>query len=180
MSTRGPLRDRLDRFLMESRATVEGLDESELAVFVDFLRSAPRRVVFGLGRSGDMLRAFADGLVTSSHETRVLFTPGVGRIRETDILLLASATASSSTLGALAEEGRGRGGRVALITANALSPLARSAAARLTLPPLLSQTAEPGGEGAALASMQLRFDHALLFVLDAIAHEMGARYDDHG
>ena len=165
-------RERADRFLLELRAVLEGVDEGEYARLESALAQAPRLSVFGVGRSGEILRAFAAALGQIGRSVQVVLSPGCTALGPEDRLLLATASGGGRTLLAVAEEALIRGARVHAITANPISPIARLAETRLTLPPLSLATE---GQSPPMGPLHLRFDQALLAVLDALALDLETR-----
>ena len=161
---------RIDRFLMELRASLQGVNIEDYEAFRRALEEARRVAVFGIGRCGEILRTFASGLTRSGRRVDVMFTPSAQSLDDQDLLLLASTSGKHAALAALAEEAGREGVSLAVITATALSPLSRLANVRIVLPPLLLEGEVSPAE--MLRPLGLRFEQALLLVLDALALDL--------
>ncbi len=161
---------RIDRFLMELRASLQGVNVEDYEAFRSALEQARRITVFGIGRCGEILRTFASGLTRSGRRVDVMFTPSSGKLSDQDLLLLASTAGKHPALAALAEEAGREGVPLGVITATALSPLSRLADVRIVLPPLLLEGEVSPEE--MLRPLGLRFEQALLLVLDALALDL--------
>ncbi len=170
MESSSEFHGRIDRFLMELRASLQGVDADDYAAFRGALERARRIAVFGIGRCGEILRTFASGLSRQGRRVDVMFTPSAGKLGDEDLLVLASTSGKHAALAAVAEEAGREGVPLGVITATALSPLSRLADVRIVLPPLLLE-----GEASAeemLRPLGLRFEQALLLVLDALALDL--------
>ena len=131
----------------------------------------PRIFLAGLGRSGAVIRAFASRLAKAGHQPHVVFDSSTPALAADDFLLIASGSGSTRTMVTVLDEAQQRECKVAVITANVLSPLARAADLRIVLPPMLPP--ESLSEDALIEPLQTLFEHSLF--LGAGCRGPGAR-----
>ena len=139
--------------------------------FEKTLLAARRVFVTGLGRTGLMARGFAMRLM---HLGRRVYHVGdviTPAIRRGDLLVICSRTGRSPVLLYYVRIARAAGARVALVTADRASPVAKASDAVLVIPSE-SREAKPArrgrksaGGGPPLGSL---FEQALLVVLDEV------------
>ena len=137
---------------------------AEVAAFEKTLLGARRVFVIGLGRTGLMARGFAMRLM---HLGRRVYHVGdviTPAIRRGDLLVICSRTGRSPVLLHYVGIARKSGARVAVVTGERASPVARRADVILHLP---SETPRPSKKGRAgeppLGSI---FEQALMLVFD--------------
>jgi len=136
----------------------------EVSDFEKLLLSARRIFVTGLGRTGLMARGFAMRLMHLGrrvYHVGDVITPG---IRRGDVLVICSRTGRSPVLLYYIAIARRAGARVAVVTGERKSPVARKANAVLHLP------TEGGAKKARHADLPLGslFEQALLLALDHV------------
>ena len=164
------MKKQFERFLLELRVVSDGLDEVDLRGLIDCLATAPRIFVSGMGRSGYVMRAFATRLAQVGLAAHVVLEAGAPEFRDRDVLLVGSGSGATETVLAVVEGAKKKGAVVALVSANALSPMGRLADHRLLIPPMLPE-AMPASEEV-LTPMQTTFEQALWLLLDAVAVEL--------
>jgi 6-phospho-3-hexuloisomerase len=136
----------------------------EVSDFEKLLLSARRIFVTGLGRTGLMARGFAMRLMHLGrrvYHVGDVITPG---IRRGDVLVICSRTGRSPVLLYYIAMAKKAGARVAVVTGERKSPVARKANAVLHLP------TEGGTKKARHADLPLGslFEQALLLALDHV------------
>jgi 6-phospho-3-hexuloisomerase len=139
--------------------------------------SGARVYVAGAGRSGLVSAAFAMRLVHLGFVTHAVgeaTAPGVGR---GDLLIMASGSGRTRTAIAQADAAKARGARVAAVTGDRTSPLARKAdlvvqipcppyAKRKERPRSLAESTQPGGT---------LFEQSLLLFFDGLVLDLARR-----
>jgi 6-phospho-3-hexuloisomerase len=154
----------------------------DVEAFERLLLSSRRIFVTGLGRTGLMARGFAMRLMHLGrrvYHVGDVITPG---IRRGDLLVICSRTGRSRVLLYYIDIARKAGARVAVVTGERTSPVARRADAVLHLP---TEGAAPARgkrarrDGQPLGSL---FEQALLLVLDQVVvrlmRSLGLSEDD--
>ncbi len=124
----------LRQVLAEAEGALVRADTDSAAGFIEELLKADGIYVAGAGRSGLAVESFAMRLMHLGMITHVAgdaTTPGIG---PGDLLVACSGSGRKRTVLVLAETARENGARVAAVTAEAGSPLARMADSVLLLP----------------------------------------------
>lgn len=158
-------RQGLEIILCEIGQALAGVRNDEVEDLVHALLSAERIIVSGAGRMGLLARGFAMRLGQIGPRAWDLgdsSTPGIG---PGDLLLLTSGSGETRTIGALAELGRARGARLAVVTARPASTLGRLADVVVTLP---GQAKNDAQGSASIQPMTTRNEQCLLLLLDAV------------
>jgi len=141
----------------------------EVLAFEKTLLGARRVFVTGLGRTGLMARGFAMRLM---HLGRRVYHVGdviTPAIRRGDLLVICSRTGRSPVLLYYVRIAREAGARVALVTADRASPVAKRSDAVLVIPSEAKTTGRASGRRGALAApLGSLFEQALLVVLDEV------------
>jgi 6-phospho-3-hexuloisomerase len=125
---------RLETILGEVAGTLEGVDPSQARDLVRAVLKAKRIYVAGVGRSGLVSACFAMRLVhlgLVAHVVGEVTAPGLGR---GDLLVISSGSGRTRTVLAQARAARTRGARVAVVTADARSLVARVADVLVVVP----------------------------------------------
>ncbi len=113
---------------------VGAISAAEFRILTEAIASARRIVVYGCGREGLMMRAFAMRLYHLGCDVHVqgdMSCPPIGR---GDLFLVASGPGKLSTVTALIGQARGASAQVACITAEPRGPDAVAADIRLVIP----------------------------------------------
>ncbi len=110
------------------------ISEAEFQDFINVIKAAPRIYVFGYGRSGLMVKAFAMRLVHLRRKVFVIgetVTPG---LRKNDVLLAVSGSGETTQVVETAKTAKKLGGKVVVVTANPDSQLAKVADTLVIIP----------------------------------------------
>lgn len=118
----------------EIAATLAGVDTQELAKLASLVEGADRIFVSGAGRSGLVLRMAAMRLMHLGLTVHVAGDTTTPAIAVGDLLLVASGSGTTSGIVKSAETASGVGARIAAITTNPDSPLAKLADAVVVVP----------------------------------------------
>lgn len=173
MSETPTTKEIIERFLLDLRVVAEEIDHEALEALVRDMGQAPRLFVAGVGRSGAVMRAFATRLVQLGRTVHVVGDAAAPAVAGDDLVVIGSGSGATRTMIAVAEEARRRDATVSVITANALSPLGRTADLRIVIPPHMPVSAIPGEP--LLEPMQTVFEQALLLTLDALSLALDAQ-----
>ena len=128
-----------------------------------------RIFVYGAGRSGLMLRAFAMRLAQMGRSVYVVGETTTPAIGAGDLLVLASASGTTHSACYYAETAQKAGAEWFVLTATADSPLTEMRPADVLLP--AGSRDRPGGSAQIMGSL---FEQALLIFLDAVVQRIPA------
>jgi 6-phospho-3-hexuloisomerase len=121
------VQDLVTQSLQELGLALESVDERTIAAMLRALRGAKRIFTAGKGRSGLQMQAFAMRLMHLGLQTFFVddvTTPG---IRKGDLLLIGSGSGHTPSLVGYTQKAKSLGAKVALITADQTSPIAKQA-----------------------------------------------------
>ncbi len=113
------------RILDEIRKIAEKVAREEFDRFIDLLIRSPRIYVVGAGRSGLVVKAFAMRLVHLKKKVFVIGETITPAMRKGDTLLAVSGSGSTSLVVDVARTAKKVGGKIAGITTNKASELAK-------------------------------------------------------
>ncbi|WP_424991494.1 6-phospho-3-hexuloisomerase [Paenarthrobacter nitroguajacolicus] len=149
----------------EITATTTGIDPQELATLVAYVGSAERIFVAGAGRSGLVLRMAAMRLMHLGLAVHVAGETTTPAIASGDLLLVASGSGTTSGIVKDAETAAGVGARIAAVTTNPSSPLAKLAHVVVMVP--AAQKTDHGSTVTRQYSGSL-FEQALFLATEAV------------
>ncbi len=109
----------------EIRAAVEEVREADLDALVEAIASAGKTFVYGAGRSGFMMQAFAMRLGHLGLNAWVVGETTTPAIGHGDLLIIGSGSGQTKTTLAIVEAACARGAKTACLTAHAESPIAQ-------------------------------------------------------
>ena len=155
----------------------EQVDEASIGVLAEEIDARARIFVYGAGRSGLMLRAFAMRLAQMGRTVYVVGETVTPAIEENDLLLIASASGKTESALRYAQIASRLGARVACITATAESALASCADAVICLPAPTKDTPDTRSiMGTLFEQAVLLFGDAVISALDTDPAQMRARH----
>ena len=148
-------------------ATIREINPQEIEKMVEMILSANKIYLYGGGRSGLMMRAFAMRLAQMG--LRVFYVGDVTAlsIGENDLLILGSGKARTVTSKYYAEKAHEKGAKVGLLTANPEGEIAKIADAVVTIFAPVGPD-DPRPERKSVQIMGNRFEQSLLIVADYI------------
>ena len=155
--------------LRDIEDVLAAVDVREVAALIDAIEASGDVFVVGAGRTGGIMGAFAQRLMhlgTSAHVAGETTTP---RARPGNLLVAASGSGERRTVLELARIAQEDGVRVAAVTGDRESPLARVAELTLVVPWKARVTDRGPHLGASL------FEQSLLVLLDAVATTLAER-----
>ena len=176
----GPFPERLATILGEITSTLEGARPEQADALARAIVKARRVYVGGVGRSGLVSACFAMRLVhlgLVAHVVGEATAPGLGR---GDLLVMSSGSGRTRTVLAQAQAARSRGARVAVVTADGRSPVARAADVVVEVPCPPFAGPPRGAKGAGVATVQpggALFEQALLVFYDGLILDLADRLD---
>lgn len=144
------------------------IDEKKLEQFIEQINSHKRIFVYGTGRSGLMLKAFAMRLMQMGYNSYVVgetTTPSVGK---GDLLIVASASGETGSVCSAADNGAKQGTDVLVITGSQESTLSRS-----HQPLIRIDTATKFAQSkASIQPLGSLFEQMLLIIFDGVILKM--------
>ena len=141
----------------------EKIPEDAAPQFARIIENHPRIFVYGAGRSGLMLKAFAMRLAQMGRTVFVVGETVTPAITGEDLLILASASGTTKSVLRCAETAKGLGTSVYGITATPTSPLAALSDAFVTLHAPTKDSAVANG------IMGTVFEQSVLLLGDRVA-----------
>jgi 6-phospho-3-hexuloisomerase len=150
--------------LHELKHTADSISQSQLENLIKTILAHQRIFVYGKGRSGLMLKAFAMRLMQIGLVSYVVGETTTPSIRDDDLLMLASASGETSSVVLTAESARKRGADLLVITASRDSSLAR-----LQNPDLIIKSGTKYSiSTASVQPLGSLFEQSLLILFDAV------------
>ncbi len=150
----------LDAIYRELTDIAAALPREEAGALARAGRDAKRVFLGGMGRSGLMMRAFAMRLMQLGVEVHVVGDTTTPSIRKGDLLILGSRYGRSGSLAHYVDIARREGARVAVVTMDKNTPLAKTADLVATIP-----VTKGGPSQQPLGTL---FEQSLLVYLDAV------------
>ena len=145
----------------------ESIDQDAIDKTVRELNAHPRIFVYGAGRSGLMLKAFAMRLAQAGRTVYAVGEVVTPAIEAEDILILASASGETASVIRSAQTARTIGVSVFAITARTDSTLASLSDTVVHIP---SPTKDNADESSIMGTL---FEEALLLFCDAATEKLG-------
>jgi 6-phospho-3-hexuloisomerase len=163
--------DRCRSILAETERSLALVKQAEIDALEQALLGSGSIAVYGLGREGLAMRAFAMRLMHVGLPVAVvgdMTTPPIG---PGDLFLVSCGPGYLSTVEALAGVARGVGTTVAMITSQPNAPLPRQADLLLTIP---AQTMAEDEHSSSEQAMGSAFEQAMWVLFDAMVPELQA------
>lgn len=159
------------RALAEAGRVVEGLDETAFDSFARAIAAARRIALHGLGREGLQMKGLAMRLFHLGLDAHVVGEMTLPPVGVGDLFLASAGPGDFATVAALADIARKAGAKVAIVTAQPGSHLARSADHVLHIP---AQTmaddlgADDQGDAASVLPMGSLFELSMMLVFELL------------
>jgi 6-phospho-3-hexuloisomerase len=147
-------------------------DQNALADIAELIAHAPRVFVLGAGRSGLALRMTAMRLMHLGLEVHVVGEVTTPAIAAGDLLLTASGSGTTGGIVRAAQTAASLGARVAVLTTEGESPLARLADAAIVIP--AAGKLDRSGTASAQYAGGL-FEQSVVLIGDALFHALWQR-----
>ena len=158
--------------LAEIDRVLAGVDEQQVDNLLQAIAGSHKVVVYGLGREGLVMKAFAMRLMHLGVPVAVvgdMTAPPVGR---GDLFLVSCGPGYLSTVGALMGVAQAAGARVAMLTAQPGADLPRRADQLLVLPAQTMAEGEGSSSGQAMGSV---YEQAMWVLFDALVPMLQVR-----
>jgi len=159
------LKEVSEKIFEEISYVQEHIVEAEVLEFIQAILQASHIIVYGVGRMGLISRAFVMRLMHLGFHAYFLgetTTPSVG---PDDLLLITSGSGETRTVVEVAKLGKSRGVRLATITCNPMSTIAKLADIIVTMPDLVNMSKT---DQKSIQPMKTTVEQNLLILLDAI------------
>ena len=144
------------------------ISEKELEKAATLIRTHGRTFVYGAGRSGLMVKAFAMRLAQMAKSVFAVGEVVTPAIEEGDLLILASASGETASVLRAAEVAKGVGATVLSITARSQSTLSSVSDSVVCIP---APTKDEQGGGGVMGTL---FEQSVLLFCDAVIETLGA------
>lgn len=154
--------------IKELQNSFESIDEDKLKKIIKSLNNSNRIFVYGTGRSGLMLKAFAMRLMQLGYTSYVVGETITPSIEKGDLLVLASASGTTDSVLSLAKKCKELEVNTTVITANEQSELSK-----IKYPDLLIRSSDKYSQNQfSVQPMGSLFEQMLLLVLDSVVYEI--------
>lgn len=152
----------------ELETSASSISEEALAGFIEKIRSHKRIFVYGTGRSGLMLKAFAMRLMQMGLTSYVVGETTTPSIEPEDLLIVASASGETGSVCMTAQSALKQGAGLAVITSAPESTLGR-----LQTPDIVIESATKfAASQASVQPLGSLFEQMLLVLFDAVSLRM--------
>ncbi|MFZ7133010.1 MAG: 6-phospho-3-hexuloisomerase [Eubacteriales bacterium] len=158
-----------DTILNEIEQVIRQLKDEDVVALTEGIRRSKKIFVAGLGRSGLMIKSFAMRLMHIGFDVYVVgetVTPG---IEQGDILIIGSGSGETSSLVSMASKAKSIGAKIALVTTNKQSGIAKIADTGIELK---AQSKEDASDVSTIQPMGSLFEQSLLILFDAVILEL--------
>jgi 6-phospho-3-hexuloisomerase len=171
-----------EEILARIKANARHIDAAAVEKLVAELRSAPAVFVHGAGRSGLIGRAFAMRLMHLGLAVYVVGEATTPAVKAGDLVLAVTGSGETPSVRVVVDEARKRGARVATITSNPKSTVARNSDLVVVIPSAEDRRGDTDylarqvrGEHEPLTPMGTAFELTAMVLLDAIVVELMRR-----
>jgi 6-phospho-3-hexuloisomerase len=167
-----------DALLADLSRVLKSIDPGELEALMQAILDAGAIHLAGVGRSGLVARAFGSRLSQAGFRVHTVGGVMAPAFHSEDLLIVCSGSGSAESMVLVAQRAVAVGGRVALVSATPISPLARIAHHKLLVPPVLPadspvQVIDPRNAGL-MQPLRVLFDQAALILFDAMIPRLAA------
>lgn len=167
-----------DALLSDLGRVLQSIDPAEFDAVAQAILDAGAVHLAGVGRSGLVARAFGSRLSQAGFRTHVVGSVVASAFRPEDLLLVCSGSGSAESMILVAQRAIAVGGRVAVVSATPISPLARLAHHKILVPPVMPSESpmpviDPRNAGL-MQPLRVLFDQASLILLDAMIPRLAA------
>lgn len=154
--------------IQELERSANGLAETGLDALIEKIKASRRVFVYGTGRSGLMLKAFAMRLMQLGLTSYVVGETTTPSIEKEDLLIVASASGETASVCMTAQSALKQGAELAIITSAPESTLGR-----LQTPDIVIEAATKFSTSqASIQPLGSLFEQMLLVLFDAVSLKM--------
>ena len=156
------------RILEELSRTIDSAEMEKTHELLEAITTCPRVFLAGAGRSGLMVRSFAQRLMQLGIDTYVVGETTTPEIHEGDLIIIGSGSGTTGGPAGHARIAKHAGARVAAVTAAVESPLSQIAHIRIRLPAPTPKVHEPKGPPPSVQPLGSLFEQTMLVYFDAL------------
>lgn len=153
------------------------IDAEILEVLAGAIADAPRVFLSGKGRSGFVMQGFAMRLMHLGKSAFLLGDPITPPVAADDLLVLGSASGTTSSLVSAAERARDLESKLVCVTIDPDSALGRMADVVVTVPASSPKAPEKAAVVSSFQPMGTLFEQALALICDALIVRLMQRID---
>lgn len=153
----------------------DAIRDEELDRLCDEIMKAGHIFLAGAGRSGVMVRAFANRLMHLGFSVSMIGDATSPHSQSGDLLIIGSGSGETESLRALAEKAVKNEVRLALFTMDAESSIAGKASCTVILPGTSPKLKNKGMDRSSIQPMGAAFEQILLLTEDALIMELMKR-----
>lgn len=157
--------------LEEIKKSFESIDEGKVSELIKIINKRNKIFVYGAGRTGLMLKAFAMRLMQLGYDSYVVGETITPAIEKGDLLLLASASGSTESVVSMARKCSENGIDIYIISSNT-----ESALSVIRKPDILIRSSDKFNQNTnSKQPMSSLFEQMILLVLDYLVYEIFKR-----
>jgi len=163
------------QIITEITKALNATDQSQIQNMIERIHQSNSIFCDGLGRSSLAMRGFAMRLMQLGFHSSMVGEVTAPAFRKNELLLICTASGTSSVLLHHAEQARKQGGRVAIITGNPTSPLASIADDMLLIQ--ASNKDSSNSEKVSIQPMGSLFEQTSWLICDTMALMLMEQFD---
>jgi len=166
---------RTRQILEELADYAEYLNDEQLAALSDAILNAHHIFTAGAGRTGVMVRGFTNRLMHLGFSVSMVGEITSPHSSEGDLLIIGSGSGETGSLKALAEKTVDRGVKLALVTMDGQSSIARMSDITVVLPGVSPKTKHAENRITSIQPMGSAFEQMCLLTFDGLVLELMER-----
>lgn len=163
--------------LKEITEVLGRIDARTFETLAEAIADAPRVFLSGKGRSGFVMQGFTMRLMHLGKTAFLLGDPITPPVAADDLLMLGSASGTTSSLVSAAEKSRDLGGKLACVTVDPDSTLGQMADLVLTVPASSPKASKKAAVVSSFQPMGTLFEQSLALVCDALVVRLMQQID---
>ncbi len=161
----------INTIIEELKKASEKINDNKLIEIIDEIEKAQNIFVYGTGRSGLMLKAFAMRLMQMNYSVYVIGETITPAIKKGDLLITASASGETSSVINASESAQKTGTRLITIVSDPHSKLAKLQAPTV----IIDSPTKYTGAKSSVQPLGSLFEQMLLLLCDAVILKMSLR-----
>lgn len=169
------VKSRTEQILKELTDNAKYLDEEQLAALADAILKAKHIFTAGAGRTGVMVCGFTNRLLHLGFSVSMVGEISSPHSSKGDLLIIGSGSGETGSLRVLAEKAAKSGIKIALLTMDAQSSIARMSDITVILPGASPKVKHNGNQIPSIQPMGSAFEQLCLLTLDGLILELMER-----
>ncbi len=165
----------LEDILEELHTNSEKISEEQLADLCDLIQNANHIFLAGAGRSGMVIRGFANRLMHLGYSVSVVGEISSPHSAEGDLVIIASGSGETDSLLSIAKKSKLSGVRIALVTMDDKSSIGVLADSTVVLPGSSPKLKNAGTGDVSFQPMGSAFEQLCFLLFDTIVLELMER-----